>query len=247
MKKAKTANKTSQNLTAKQFLEELTALKSTATIDNSKFFSGDDKSNKFLFVRMAYIFALAKKFMQLPLKEIEKLLNNDYYEARVGAVSIMDFKARDKKITEEEKKALFDLYIKHHDKINNWDMVDRSAAYVVGGYLSDKPRDMLYKLARSKKPMERRTAIVSTYYFIRQNEVDDSFKIAEILVNDKDDLVNKAVGSWVREAGKKDKQQLLSFLDKYAVAMPRTTLRYATEKLDKKTKDHYLNLQKATA
>lgn len=247
MKKIKSINTIPQNLTAKQFLEELTALKSTATIDNSKFFSGEDRNNKFLFVRMAYIFALAKKFTQMPHKEIEKLLNNYYYEARVGAVSIMDFKAREKKITEEEKKALFDLYIKHHDRINNWDMVDRSAAYVIGGYLSDKPRAILYKLARSEKPMERRTAIVSTYYFIRKNEIDDTFKIAEILVNDKHDLINKAVGSWIREAGKKDKQQLLNFLDRYAGTMPGTTLRYAIEKLDKKTKDHYLNLQKATA
>lgn len=244
MKKTKSADTMAQSLTAKQFLEELTALKSTATIDNSKFFSGEDKSNKFLFVRMAYIFALAKKFKQMEDKEIEKLLGSNYYEARMGAVSIMDFKAREKKITEEEKKALFDLYIKHHDRINNWDMVDRSAIYVVGGYLADKPRNILHKLARSKKPMERRTAIVCTYYFIRQNDVDDTFKIAEILVNDKHDLINKAVGSWVREAGKKDKQQLLNFLDKHAVTMPRITLRYAIEKLDTKTKDHYLNLTK---
>lgn len=247
MKINRSANTTLQNLTAKQFLEELTALKSTATIDNSKFFSGEDKNNKFLFVRMAYIFALAKKFKQMENKEIEKLLGNNYYEARIGAVSIMDFKAREKKITEEEKKALFDLYIKHHDRINNWDMVDRSAVYVVGGYLSDKPRAILYKLAKSKKPMERRTAIVCTYYFIRKNEVDDTFNIAEILVNDKHDLINKAVGSWIRVAGQKDKQQLLNFLDRHAATMPRTTLRYAIEKLDKKTKDHYLNLQKATA
>ena len=244
MKKIKSAVMAQQDLTAKKFLEALTDLKSTATIDNSRFFSGDDKDNKFLFVRMAYIFALAKEFTQMEDKEIEKLLGSHYYEARMGAVSIMDFKARNKKITEEEKKALFDLYIKHHDRINNWDMVDRSAVYVIGGYLSDKPRAILYKLAKSKKPMERRTAIVSTYYFIRQNDVDDTFKIAEILVNDKHDLINKAVGSWVREAGKKDQQQLLNFLDRHAATIPRTALRYAIEKLDKKTKDHYMGLTK---
>src|SRR4030095_6064715 len=107
------------------------------------------------------------------------------------------------------RKALFDLYLRRHDRINNWDLVDRAAVYVVGSYLADKPRDVLYKLARSRKPWERRTAIVSTYYFVRQGDVDDTFRIAEILISDEHDLVQKAVGSWLREAGKKDQKRLL--------------------------------------
>ncbi|HEX5152272.1 MAG TPA: DNA alkylation repair protein [Parafilimonas sp.] len=233
-----------QNLTAKQFLEKLTALKVTQAGDNSKFFHDSDKKNKFLSVRMGNIFSLAKEFMQMPVREIEKLLNSDFYEARMGAVSVMDFKARDKKITDNERKVLYDLYINRHDRINNWDLVDRSAPYVVGGYLFNKSRTPLYKLAKSKNIWERRTAIVSTWYFIRQNDVDDTFKIAALLIDDEEELVNKAVGSWVREAGKRDKQQLLNFLDKYAATMPRITLRYAIEKLDKKQKDFYLNLKK---
>jgi 3-methyladenine DNA glycosylase AlkD len=160
----------------------------------------------------------------------------------MGAVSIMDFQARDKKTTPERRKELYELYIDRHDRINNWDMVDRSAPYVVGGYLFDKSRAPLYKLAKSKKPCERRTAIVATYFFIRQNEVDDTFKIAEILVNDKDELVNKAVGSWIREAGKRDEKQLISFLERFAGSMPRVTLRYAVEKFNKKEKEYYLNI-----
>jgi len=234
----------SQNLTSKQFLEKLTALKPEQAGDNSKFFHDADKKNKFLGVRMGSIFSLAKKFMQMPVDEIEKLLNSDFYEARMGAVSVMDFKARDKKVTDAEKKSLYELYINRHDRINNWDLVDRSAPHVVGGYLFDKSRMPLYKLAKSKNTWERRTAIVSTWYFIRQNDVYDTFKIAALLIDDKEELVNKAVGSWVREAGKRDKQQLLNFLDKYAATMPRTTLRYAIEKLDKKQKDFYLNLKK---
>lgn len=113
----------------------------------------------------------------------------------------------------------------------------------MGGYLADKPRKILYKLAKSKNVWERRTAIVSTYYFIRQNDIDDTFKIAELLVDDKHDLINKAVGSWIREAGKRDKLKLLDFLDKYASIMPRVTLRYAIEKLPQKQKDYYLNLK----
>jgi 3-methyladenine DNA glycosylase AlkD len=167
-------------------------------------------------------------------------LQNEYYEIRMGAVSIMDFKARQKTTTPACKKQLFELYIKRHDRINNWDLVDRSAPYVVGGYLFDKPRTILYKLAKSKNVWERRTAIVSTYFFIRQQDVSDTFNIAAILVQDEHDLIQKAVGSWIREAGKKDKLPLIEFLDQFAGSMPRTMLRYAIEKLDKKEKDYYL-------
>lgn len=157
-----------------------------------------------------------------------------------GAVSIMDFQARNKKTTESRKQELFDLYINRHDRINNWDLVDRSAPYVVGGYLFDKPRTILYKLARSKDVWQRRTAIVSTYFFIRQRDINDTFKIAEMLLGDKHDLIHKAVGSWIREAGKKDQQMLINFLDTHATKMPRVMLRYAIEKLDKKQRDFYL-------
>src|SRR5204863_9504893 len=122
---------------------------------------------------------------------------------------------------ESRRKELFDLYIKRHDRINNWDLVDRSAPYVVGGYLHDKPRNILYKLAGSKNIWERRTSIVSTYYFIRQGDIVDTFNIAEILLNDKHDLIHKATGGWLREAGKRNPKKLLSFLDQYAATMPR--------------------------
>jgi 3-methyladenine DNA glycosylase AlkD len=226
-------------LTVKIFLDKLN-LKAKPANDNSRFFKDEDKRNKFLGVRMSDIFGLAKEFTQMPLEQTEKLLHSDYYEVRMGAVSIMDFQARDKKTTTERRKELFELYIRRHDRINNWDLVDRSAPYVVGGYLFDKPRTILYKLAKSKDPWERRTSIVATYYFIRQNEIDETFRIAKLLVHDKHELVNKAVGSWVREAGKRDRQKLLDFLNEYAATMPRVALRYAVEKLDKKTRDKYL-------
>jgi 3-methyladenine DNA glycosylase AlkD len=115
---------------------------------------------------------------------------------------------------------------------------------VVGGYLSDKPRDILYELARSPSQWERRTAVVSTYYFIRQGDTADTFKIAEILVNDDQDLVQKAVGGWVREAGKKDRQALIDFLERHAATMPRTTLRYAVERLDPEEKARFMKMKK---
>lgn len=237
-----TKKKISQNessgtaLTAKIFLTNLTALRTKTPASNAQFFRDEDSSNKILGVRIASIFSLAKQFTKMSLDEVEKLLNSEYYEARMGAVSIMDFQTRDKKTSAETRKVLYDLYINRHDRINNWDLVDRSAPYVVGGYLFDKDRKPLYKLAKSKDVWERRTAIVATYFFIRQNDINDTFKIAELLVHDKHDLINKAVGSWVREAGKRDKQMLVNFLDKFAATMPRVTLRYAVEKLQKKEK-----------
>jgi 3-methyladenine DNA glycosylase AlkD len=194
-------------------------------------------------IAMGKIFALAKEFTDMPPAEIEKLLETPRHEMRVGAVSIMDWKARAKKTSEAERKALFDLYIKRHDQIDSWDLVDRSAPYVVGGYLADKPRKILYKLARSANPHERRSAIVSTYFFIRQDDLDDTFGIAETLVNDTEEVVQKAVGSWVREAGKRDPKRLLKFLDKHAATMPRIILRYAIEKLSKAQREHYLGLK----
>jgi 3-methyladenine DNA glycosylase AlkD len=228
---------------AKQFIEKLMAARSAEALKkNPKFFRNDTNPNpKFLGIRMKTIFDTAKSFSALPLKEIEKLMENPFYEVRLGAVSIMDFKARNKKISEVERKELFDLYIDRHDRIDNWDLVDRSAPFVVGGYLHNKPREILYKLAKSKNVWERRTAIVSTYYFLRQGDVAETFRIAELLVNDKHDLIQKAVGSWIRHAGKQDKKRLIEFLDKYAATMPSGMFSYAAENLGKNEKEKYLN------
>jgi 3-methyladenine DNA glycosylase AlkD len=189
------------------------------------------------------IFALAKEYQKMPVDEVVKLLKCKSNDQKLGAVSILDWKARNKKTAEEERKAIYDLYIDNHEFIDDWGMVDRAAPYVVGGYLHGKDKKPLYDLAKSKNPMERRTAIVSTYYFIRKNEIEDTFKIAEILVHDSEHFVQTAVGSWVREAGKRDEEKLRNFLDKYAVDMPRIMLRYAIEKLDQVTRNYYLGLK----
>jgi len=189
------------------------------------------------------IFSLAKEYQQIPVFEVVKLLKDENENHRLGAVSILDWKARNKKTSKEEKEEIYRAYLDNHKWIDNWGLVDRAAPYVVGGYLYDKVRKPLYNLAKSKNPIERRTAIVSTYYFIRKNEIKDTFKIAEILVNDPDENVQKAVGSWIREAGKRNEGMLKNFLNKYATVMPRITLRYAIEKFDKETRDYYLNLK----
>lgn len=190
------------------------------------------------------IFSLAKEFQYISVKEVVKLLKLENEDYKLGAVAILDWKARNKKTSNEEKEEVYNAYINNHKWINNWGLVDRAAPYVVGGYLFDKDKTPLYILAKSKNAMERRTAIVSTYYFIRKNEIEETFKIAEILVYDTDEYVQKAVGSWIREAGKRNEEKLKQFLDKYAAKMPRITLRYAIEKFDKGTKKYYLNLKK---
>ena len=190
------------------------------------------------------IFSLAKEFQNTPVKEVVKLLKDPNHNHRIGAISILDWKARNKKTSAEEKKAIYRIYIDNHKWIDDWGLVDRAAPYVVGGYLYNQDRKPLYDLAHSLNPMERRTAIVSTYYFIRKNDIDDTFKIAEILINDTDEYVQKAVGSWIREAGKRDEAKLKSFITKHASNMPRITLRYAIEKFDEETRKYYLNLKK---
>jgi 3-methyladenine DNA glycosylase AlkD len=190
------------------------------------------------------LFSLAKEFQYMAINEVIKLLRDENKDHRLGAVSILDWKARNKKTTSEEKHEIYKAYISNHKYIDDWGMVDRAAPYVVGGYLFGKDKKALYDLAKSKNPMERRTAIVSTYYFIRKNEIEDTFKIAETLVNDSEHFVQTAVGSWIREAGKRDEQRLKAFLNTYAASMPRVTLRLAIEKLDPDLRKHYLGLAK---
>ena len=195
-------------------------------------------------IGMGQTFKLAREFQAMEPAEIEELLASDHHLVRVGAVSIMDWQARDRKTPAERRRELFDLYIRRHDLIDTWDLVDRSAIHVVGEYLVDKPRDILHELARSDRPMERRTAILSTYAFIRRDQLDDTYRIAETLAHDPDDLVCKAVGWMLREAGKRDQPRLASFLDAHAATMPRVMLRYSIEKLGKPDRDRYLGMKR---
>ena len=234
------------DMRAKQFVEQLkTYISATELRKYHRYFKLDesDKNDTFIGVRMGQVFALAKEFIEMPLNEIGKLLDSPIHEVRVGAVSIMDFQARNKKTSDEHRKELFDLYIKRHDRINTWDLVDRSAIYVVGSYLFDKPRKILYTLARSRFMPERRTAIVAALYFIGKGDVDYAFELAEMMLYDKEDLIHKANGWALRFAGDKDRKKLVAFLDKCAATMPRVTLRYATEHFDKMQRDHYLKMK----
>jgi len=214
------------NLTAAEFTTRLAAL-------------GFDDS--FTGIRMGDIFKLGKEFSMMPVAEIELLMESPIQKVRVGALSIMGQCAKGKKCTPERLAELYELYIRRHDRINDWGLVDLAAYYVVGQYLADKPRDILYKLARSADQWERRTAIVATAHFIMKlKQVDDTFAISEILVRDPEKFVQTGAGWMLRTAGDVDRPALIKFLDKHAAVMPRTMLRYSIEKLGKASRDHYL-------
>ena len=236
---------------AAQFIKRLKVSSSAAhRIQLARYFKAGKgeyaEGDNFIGVRMGDVFALAAEFIEMPLDQIEKLLESTVHEARAGALSIMAQQCRRKKTPEDRRKDFFDLYLRRHDRINNWDLVDLGAPYVVGTYLTDKPRKILYKLARSKNLWERRTAIVATGNLIRRGEVDDTFKIATLLLKDKEDLIHKGTGWMLRAAGDKDRQKLLGFLDQHAAIMPRTLLRYALEHLPPKQRAYYMNRKQAS-
>jgi len=248
--KTQTGNSVLGNkLTAKKFIERLKVHQSDDELKKIRRYfksaEGDyGHGDKFMGVKMGTLFAIAKDFGEMPIGEIEKLLESPIHEVRAGAVSIMDKASRNKKISKERLKDFFDLYMRRHDRINNWDLCDLGCLYMTGSYLHEKPHDILYTLARSKNIWERRTAILSTCYFIRQGDTTDTFRIADILVNDKEDLIHKATGWMLRFAGAKDRKRLISFLDKYAATMPRTLLRYSIEHFNKKEKAYYMGMKK---
>lgn len=229
-------------MNTKNFIKTLKSLQSDKEYKKiSRYFHADGEENKIIGVRMKNIFDLAKENTEMPLDEVENLLESPFYEARMGAVSIMDFKARQKDITEPDHKKLFDLYLNRHDRISTWDFVDRAAPRVIGKYLYNfnKSRDILYEMSKSDNPWERRTAIYSTAWFLKNGELDDTYLIAEILLQDDHEFVQKGVGTWLRHAGKQDEQRLLNFLEKHAAEMPRTMLNVAIEKLDKVQKKYF--------
>jgi 3-methyladenine DNA glycosylase AlkD len=196
--------------------------------------------------RMRDVFALAQQFIDLPVDEIDRLLDSEVHEVRVGALSIMGKKAARKSTLDSVRQELFDLYLRRTNRINTWDLVDVSAHQVIGGYLMDRPRDVLYQLAGSQQWWERRIAMFATLTFVRAGDLDDTFALAEILVGDSHDLVQKVVGGMLREAGKRDRARLLSFLDRHAATAPRVLLRYAIEHLAPEQRRHYLGLRTLT-
>ena len=187
---------------------------------------------------------IAKQAQDLPLTEIEKLLMSPWHEERLTSLLIMVLQY--KKAKAEYRKELYEFYMSHTKSINNWDLVDTSAEYIVGPYLDGRPEQMqvLEERAHSDLLWDRRIAMLATFDYIKRGRADEALIIAELLLHDSHDLIQKAVGWMLREIGKRvDQQLLLTFLDMHAATMPRTSLRYAIERLSSDTRKHYLTLK----
>jgi hypothetical protein len=223
-------------LKALQSDEELRKIRRYFKSEAGDYGAGD----AFMGVRMGSLFALADEFVAMAPDEIETLMESPIHEMRAGALSIMAKQVRLKTTPESRRKELYDLYLRRHDRINNWDLVDLAAWHVVGAYLVDRPRKVLHRLAKSKSIWERRTAILATFAFIKRGELDDTIAIAERLLDDEEDLIHKAAGGMLRAIGG---PTLRAFLDRHAARMPRTMLRYATEKLPKAERERYLAMK----
>ena len=185
---------------------------------------------------------VALRYLTLPLSEVQLLLYSNIHEERFVALEILvaQYELCDKERNEKKKKALVSFYLKHKKQINNWDLVDTSASYILGHFLYSKKRDILYTLARSTSLWDRRISIIATHYFIRHGEYTETLALATLLLYDREDLMHKAVGWMLREVGKKDEKVLKKFLDTYASSMPRTMLRYAIERLSINDRARYM-------
>lgn len=197
------------------------------------------EGDKFLGITVPEQRKVAKKYKNLTLEDTEKLLQASIHEYRLTALIIL-VNVYKKAKTAGQQKDIVDIYLNNRDYVNNWDLVDISAHYILGVYLEDKDRAVLYDLANSGKLWDQRIAIISTYHFIRNNDFDDTLKIAEILLNHEHDLIHKAVGWMLREVGKRDQTVEENFLKKHYKQMPRTMLRYAIERFDEPLRQRYL-------
>lgn len=199
------------------------------------------EGDRFIGVTVPAIRRLTRRFSNAPLKEVDVLLHSPVHEVRLLALLLMvrSFRAGD----DRQRRRIYDLYLARTSRINNWDLVDSSAPQIVGAWLADRSRAPLRRLARSDSLWERRIAIIATHHFIRQGDVAETFRIADVLIDDSHDLIHKAVGWMLREAGKKDAAAERRFLASRHLRMPRTMLRYAIERFPERERRAYLKGQ----
>jgi 3-methyladenine DNA glycosylase AlkD len=170
----------------------------------------------------------ALRYRDIPLRDIARLLESPIHEERLCALEILVWQYEH--ADEQSREEIFNFYLANTAGINNWDLVDASAPYIVGAHLADRPHGILTRLAASENIWERRIAIVSTFGLIRRGNIDVTFRIARKLLSDKHDLIHKAVGWALRETGKISEARLTQFLERHFDALPRTALRYAIER-----------------
>ncbi|VVB74888.1 DNA alkylation repair enzyme [Candidatus Tiddalikarchaeum anstoanum] len=197
------------------------------------------EGDKFIGVVVPNLRLVARKYVLIPLPELQKLLSDKIHEYR--NISLMILVNKYKKADAAEKKIIVDFYLKNFKNINNWDLVDTSAPGITGDYFFDKDKTILYDFAKSDNLWKKRIAIMSTFGFIRHKSFSDALNISELLLHDSHDLIHKAVGWMLREIGNRDKKVEVSFLNKHYKTMPRTMLRYAIEKFPENERKHYLS------
>ena len=190
------------------------------------------EGDRFLGVTVPNIRAIAKLHKDISIEEIRELIQSEWHEVRLCALIIMVEKS--KKKDEALRKELFNLYLSQTKRINNWDLVDLSCRFIIGEYLLDKSRDILYQLAQSPLLWDNRIAIVSTYAFIRKGQLEDTYALSDLMMQHPYDLMHKAIGWMLREAGKRDSERLYDYVMSHRADMPRTMLRYAIEKFSPK-------------
>lgn len=198
--------------------------------------------DRFIGVRVPALRRLAREFRALPPPAAAKLLQSPIHEERLLALLILTDAYE--RTAESGRAAIYRLYLKNLVRVNNWDLVDCSAPRIVGRHLKERPRKILFRLARSNILWRRRVAVLATFYFIRRGDFGDSLRLAELLLDDEHDLMHKAVGWMLREIGKRDVAALKKFLRQHAARMPRTMLRYAIEKLHERERQFYLRAGK---
>ncbi len=197
------------------------------------------EGDRFLGITLPVMRSTVKSHLTLPLSQAKRLLCSKYHEERMAALLILV--SQFKKGDEALRKKIFSLYTSNTGYINNWDLIDLTAPHIVGAYLKDKPKDLLYEFARSKDLWKKRISILATFAYIYKGEAKETLKISRILLNDEHDLIHKAVGWMLREVGKRCSQKTEEeFLKKYYKKMPRTMLRYAIERFPEKLRQKYL-------
>ncbi len=231
-------------MTAQLALAELQQFADPIKAEHSKRFFKSGKGEYgegeiFLGINVPNQRKIAKKYASMPLTEVEILLQNKYHEARLTAVMLLVY--RISTCSNLELEPVVQLYLKNLEFVNNWDLVDSSCHQILGRFLEHKERDLLYNLALSENLWERRIAMITCFYFIKENDFKDALAIAEILLNDSHDLIHKAVGWMIREVGNRDLETEKQFLDRHFKKMPRTMLRYAIEKFEEPLRLHYLH------
>ena len=230
-------------------LNELRAeLKSLGDVKQAKVLQRFFKTGKgqygegdvFLGIKVPVQREIAKKYLNLGFVELQELLNSKIHEERLVALIILTDQFKKAKKDKLQQRRVFEFYMKNTFRVNNWDLVDLSAPTIVGGYLQVEGTEILKYLAKSENLWERRIAILATLPLIKQRKFGETLALSELLINDKHDLMHKAVGWMLREIGKKNLEVLELFLSAHYKQMPRTMLRYAIEKFPEEKRKRYL-------